>query len=157
MKSFSIKNCWLWIIFTELVGVFSGLLSKDGFENFSNVAVKSPLMPPSWLFPVVWTILYGLMGIGICITAQSATADRRHRSINLYLTQVLINFFGPVLFFNAQAYGFALVWLVLLWVLVFWMTILFARSSPSAARLQIPYLLWLTFAIYLNTMVWILN
>ena len=73
------------------------------------------------------------------------------------VTQLVINFFWPLQFFNAQAYGFAFLWLLLLWFLVLWMIVEFYKTEPVAAYIQIPYLLWLTFAAYLNAAVWVLN
>ena len=73
------------------------------------------------------------------------------------VAQLVVNFFWPLFFFNLQAFGFSLLWLLFLWGLVLWMILTFRRISPLAALLQIPYLLWLTFAIYLNAGVWYLN
>lgn len=77
--------------------------------------------------------------------------------LNLFAAQLIVNFFWSLIFFNAQAYGFSLLWLLLLWVLVLWMILTFQKVDPLAAKLQIPYLLWLTFAAYLNFGVWNLN
>ena len=77
--------------------------------------------------------------------------------MNLFLAQLTVNFFWPLLFFNAQAYGFAFLWLLLLWGLVLAMILQFRRVDPPAAKLQVPYLLWLSFAAYLNLAVWYLN
>lgn len=81
----------------------------------------------------------------------------KQRGLNLFIIQLVINFFWSLIFFNAQAYGFAFLWLLLLWVLVLWMIISFNRVDSAAALLQIPYLLWLTFAAYLSYGVWKLN
>ena len=79
------------------------------------------------------------------------------RSVNLFIAQLIVNFFWSPIFFNAGAYGFALLWLLLLWILVLWMILSFRKVDQLAALLQIPYLLWLTFAAYLNCAVWALN
>ena len=81
----------------------------------------------------------------------------RSKGLNLFVTQLVVNFFWSLIFFNAQAFGFAFLWLLLLWVLVLWMILTFRKVDPLAAKLQIPYLLWLTFAAYLSLGVWILN
>ena len=73
------------------------------------------------------------------------------------VTQLVVNFFWPLLFFNAGAYGFALLWLLVLWGLVLWMILVWRKVEPLSAWLQMPYLLWLSFAVYLNTGVWYLN
>ena len=124
---------------------------------YAQAIVKPPLSPPGWVFPVVWSILYALMGIGaarICLTAPSKA---RSLGLNLFIAQLVVNFFWSPVFFNAQAFGFAFFWLLLLWGLVLWMTITFHQLDPLAAKLQIPYLIWLTFAAYLNLGVWYLN
>jgi tryptophan-rich sensory protein len=109
------------------------------------------------LFPIVWGILYALMGIGAARISMTPPSPERSQGLNLFIAQLVVNFFWSLIFFNAQAFGFALLWLVLLWVLVLWMILTFRKTDPLAAWLQIPYLLWLTFAAYLNYSVWQLN
>ena len=129
----------------------------SGMEAFNQTAVQPPLSPPAWVFPVVWTILYALMGISAARIRLTPPSPGRSKGSNLFIAQLIINFFWSLIFFNAQAYGFALLWLILLWVLVLWMIITFYSTDPLAALLQIPYLLWLTFAAYLNFSIWQLN
>ncbi len=142
---------------SEAVGLLAGLLIRGGTNIYEMTAQKPPLSPPAWLFPVVWAILYALMGIGAGLVASQPPSAARSSALNLMVVQLVVNFFWPLLFFNAQAFGFALLWLILLWVLVLWMILEFRKVSPMAAWLQIPYLLWLSFAIYLNAGVWYLN
>ena len=146
-----------WILLSEVVGILSGLLSRDGTQTFSQTALQSSLTPPALLFPIVWTVLYALMGIGAARISLTPPSPERSRGLNLFIAQLVVNFFWSLIFFNAQAFGFALLWLVLLWVLVLWMILTFRKTDPLAAWLQIPYLLWLTFAAYLNYSVWQLN
>ncbi len=149
---------YLWgILAVEAVGLLAGLLSRGGVEVYMESATKPPLTPPGWLFPVVWTILYALMGISLVRIWQSPESSARSWSLNLFLIQLVLNFFWPLVFFNAQTYGLALVWIILLWIAVFLMITQMRKVDLSAAWLQIPYLLWLTFATYLNLGVWILN
>ena len=155
------KQTWktyaFWIGLSETVGLLSGLLSGAGTETFGQTAVQPPLSPPAWVFPVVWTVLYALMGIGAARISQTPPAPVRNKSLNLFIAQLIVNFFWSLIFFNAQAYGFALLWLLLLWGLVLWMILTFYKTDPTAAYMQIPYLLWLTFAAYLNIGIWLLN
>ena len=97
------------------------------------------------------------MGIGAARVSMAPDLANRQRGLNLFIVQLIINFFWSLIFFNAQAYGFAFLWLLLLWILVLWMIISFNKVDPVAALLQIPYLLWLTFAAYLSYGVWKLN
>ena len=151
------KTYAVWILLTEAVGVLSGLLSADGTRIFKETVIQPPLSPPGFLFPVVWSILYALMGIGAARVFMQEKSPERGRALNLYFVQLIVNFFWSLIFFNAQAYGLAFFWLLLLWALVLWMIIAFGRVDPLAAYLQIPYLLWITFAAYLNLGVWYLN
>ena len=146
-----------WIALTEAVGALSGLLSRNGTKLYQETVIQPPLSPPGILFPIVWTILYALMGIGAARVYMQEKSAHRSRALNLYVAQLIVNFFWSLIFFNAQAYGFAFFWLLLLWALVLWMILAFRKVDPVAAFLQIPYLLWITFAAYLNLGVWYLN
>lgn len=140
-----------------IVGGISALLTRNSMEMFEMIA-KPPLSPPGWLFPVVWTILYIVMGISSYIILTSdARREEIEDAIRLYGYQLLVNFLWPTFFFNFQWYFFALLWLVLLWILVLLMIRKFADINKWAAYLNIPYLIWLTFAGYLNAGIWWLN
>ena len=157
MQKIRWKPIVFWVLLSEAVGLIAGLLTRNGAEIYGQTAVPPFLAPPAWLFPVVWTILYTLMGIGAGLVSQKPQSETADRALNLMVAQLVVNFFWPLLFFNARAYGFALLWLLLLLVLAVWMTLEFRKVSPLAAKLQIPYILWLLFATYLNTAVWYLN
>ena len=140
-----------------LVGGISSLLSMKGMEVY-NVSVMKPLLtPPGWVFAVVWSILYALMGVSSAIVWLSNKSSAQNRGLNLYIAQLIVNFFWSLIFFNAQAFGFAFLWLILLLVLVLWMSWEFYKVKPIAGYLQIPYIIWLLFAAYLNFAVWQLN
>lgn len=126
-------------------------------DTFNKVIMQPALTPPPLAFPIVWGILYALMGISAARIYLSAPSPDRTKGLLLFLTQLIVNFFWSLIFFNAQAFGFAFAWLLLLWALVLWMILTFRKTDPAAALLQIPYLLWLTFAAYLNLGVWYLN
>ena len=151
------KTYVLWIAICEAVGFLAGILTRLGTKIYAQTAIKPPLTPPGWLFPVVWVVLYALMGIGAARITLTPSSAGRSRGLNLMVTQLVVNFFWPLLFFNAGVNGFALLWLLLLWGLVLWMILVWRKAEPLAAWLQIPYLLWLSFAVYLNAGVWYLN
>lgn len=151
------KTYLFWILFAEGIGLASGLLSREGTIIFGQIARQPPLSPPAAVFPIVWTILYALMGVSAARIWLAGNSVHRGRGLNLFVAQLVVNFFWSLIFFNACAYGAAFAWLILLWVLVAWMIITFRRTDLTAALLQIPYLLWLTFAAYLNYGVWMLN
>ena len=135
MKQIRWKPYLLFLLLTEAVGALAGFLTRRGVQNYHSVP-KSALTPPDWVFPVVWAILSLLMAIGV---------------------QLAANFLWSLVFFNLQAFGFAFFWLIVLWVLILIMTLLFARVDRIAAWLQLPYLLWVIFAGYLNCLTWLLN
>lgn len=147
----------LWILFTEAVGFLSGWLTRQGSELYSQAIVKPPLSPPAMVFPIVWGLLFVLMGIGAARIYLAEPSPARTRSLRIFLLQLAFNFFWSILFFNFQAFGIALIWLLILWGLILWMIFSFRQVDPPAAWLQVPYLLWVTFAAYLNFGVWRLN
>lgn len=153
------KQTWkvygFWILLTEAVGGLSGWLTREGTRIFNETAKQPPFSPPPVVFPIVWGILYALMGIGAARVRLSGT--EKNKPINLFIIQLVVNFFWSLIFFNAGAYGFAFFWLLLLLILAAGMAYSFYRSDPLAGYLQIPYLFWLAFAAYLNLGVWYLN
>lgn len=137
------------------VGGLSALLTREGMKVY-DLALQPPLSPPDWVFGVVWTVLYVLMGIAAC-RVWITDSDERGGALGLYAAQLLFNFVWSLIFFNARRYGFALLWLAALWVLILLTARRFSRLDRTAGRLMIPYLVWVTFALYLNTGVWLLN
>lgn len=146
-----------WIVLSEAVGILSGLLSRAGMQLYRETVIQPSLAPPGFLFPIVWSVLYALMGIGIARVRLKGEGETRQQSTRLFLAQLAVNFLWSIIFFNFQAWGFALMWLLLLWVLVALMMLTFWETDKLAGLLQIPYLLWVTFAGYLNLMVLLLN
>ncbi|MBQ4340649.1 MAG: tryptophan-rich sensory protein [Firmicutes bacterium] len=140
---------------TLAVGGLAAWLTRDSYGIYS-ILEKPALSPPAALFPIVWGVLYVLMGISVYLIYRS---DCRNKDslIELYIIQLAVNFVWPLIFFNWQMFFAAFVWLVLLWVLIILMAVLFYRCDKRAAYLLIPYILWVTFAGYLNYMVYLLN
>lgn len=144
------------ILLTLAVGGLSGFLTSMGMDSF-DALTKPPLTPPSFLFPIVWTVLFILMGVGAARIFMTEPTAARNRALIVYVVQLAVNFLWSIIFFNLQAYGFAFFWLILLWVLILTMIYLFCKVDKPAALLQIPYAIWVTFAGYLNLMIWLLN
>ena len=139
------------------VGGLAGLLTSGGYEVFTQLR-KPPLAPPAWLFPIAWTILYVLMGIASYrIWIAITTYEKRKQALVLYGIQLFLNFVWPIIFFNLMEYFFAFVWLVALWMLIFLTWQQFKRIDKIAGWLFIPYLVWVTFAGYLNLGIYLLN
>ncbi|MBR2578805.1 MAG: tryptophan-rich sensory protein [Clostridia bacterium] len=147
------------LILNILLSVGTGLLSSFLTGNFSALyqdANRPALAPPAWLFPVVWSVLYVLMGVSAYIIGE-ADSDMKSSALRIYYLQLAVNFLWSPLFFVFKLYWFSFFWLLLLWILVLIMIIKFSKINKVASYLQIPYLIWLTFAAYLNLSVAILN
>ena len=156
MNKSKVKTYGISIAIVLGVGALSSLLTSMGMDRYAMVE-KPALTPPDIVFPVVWTILFTLMGISAARVWIASDMKEKNGGLLLYLLQLGANFFWSILFFNLQAYGFAFFWILLLWALILLMIISFSKTDKTAAYLQIPYLLWVTFAAYLNFMVWMLN
>lgn len=135
------------------VGGLSALLTRNSMNIFETVE-KPPLAPPAAVFPIVWTILYILMGIG---AARVYLKDPNSKALYIYGINLAVNFFWSIIFFNMRAFGFAFLWLLLLIAVVALMVISFWRVDKTAALLQIPYCIWLLIAGYLNLFIFLAN
>ena len=148
------KNLITAVAIPLAVGGLSAWITKDGMKAFETVN-QPPLTPPMWLFPVVWSILFVLMGIASYLVVMQKGEDTK--ALTLYAVQLIFNFFWSIWFFNLGWYLFAFLWLVALWILILATTVAFYRISKPAAWLMLPYLVWVVFAGYLNLGVWWLN
>ena len=156
MLTIKLKPLVISILIPLAVGGLSAWLSMDGMREYSQTAVQPPLSPPMWLFPVVWSILYILMGISSYIIYMK-NPQNGSNALPIYAAQLIVNFFWSIIFFRFKLYFLAFLWLLLLIGLVIAMIVSFSRISKLAGYLQIPYLVWLVFAGYLNYMVFMLN
>ena len=156
MDKSKLKVYGLFILITEAVGTVAGLLTTLGMEKYSAVE-KPALTPPEIVFPIVWTILYALMAASAARVWLTEESEEKDKGLKLYVVQLGMNFLWSILFFNFQAYGFSFFWLLGLLLVIVLMTLTFYKSDRIAAYLQIPYILWVSFAGYLNFMVWLLN
>lgn len=143
------------ILIPLAVGGLSAVVSMDAMSDFALIN-KPPLSPPAWVFPVAWTILYVLMGIASYIIWQSKDKGR-YLALKFYSAQLFFNFFWSYIFFNLQNYLFAFIWIIILWLLIIVTTVLFYRINKTAGYLLIPYLVWVTFAAYLNLAIYLIN
>lgn len=151
------KNLIFYLAVPLIVGATSAIISGDSMMAYQNLS-KPPLSPPGWLFPVVWTILYLLMGFSsYLIFLSEETKETISPAFVAYFLQLGVNFFWSIFFFNLEWYLFAFFWLILLWLLIIITIWRFYQISKPAAYLLIPYLLWVTFAGYLNLAIYLIN
>ncbi len=130
------------------IGFLSSFLVKDQMEALMPALSQLPLAPPTILFPIVWTILYLLMGISLALVLSKQPDSCT--PVTIWAAQLAVNFFWSLLFFGKQWFLASFLWLILLWLLILTMISVFRPISPLAAKLQVPYLLWVTFAGFLN-------
>ncbi|MBQ3550873.1 MAG: tryptophan-rich sensory protein [Clostridia bacterium] len=152
IKKYRIRLTWIGL--TLLAGGVGALLA-GGFDAYKTVQ-KPPLSPPAILFPIVWTLLYILMGLAAGVIAESRDLYKGN-ALKLYLVQLLINILWPLLFFKLEAAKVALFWLVLLVVAVIATIRLFRMINNRAGLILLPYLAWCMFATYLNFGIVVLN
>jgi len=136
------------------VGGLSALVNRGKLGN--DDLIRPALSPPAWLFPIVWTILFTLMGVSAARVYRSGCAGKSD-ALFIYFAQLAVNFLWTVFYFSFEALLLSFFWLVFLLLLVLLMARRFEACVPGAGKLQIPYIVWLVFAAYLNLASWILN
>lgn len=142
---------WKPLVISLVISLGAGLLGTllSGGMRTYETTYKPPFAPPGWLFPVVWTILYVLMGIAAYLVSQSKS-PQKEQALQVYAIQLALNVLWAPLFFGLERYFLAFIVLILLWIAILATIRQFAKINPCAGRLLIPYLLWVTFAGYLN-------
>ena len=139
------------------VGGLSALLTMDNMVMFDAVN-KPPLAPPKWLFPAAWTVLYVLMGIAsYSVFTADEKKKKKRASLIVYAISLAFNFLWSIIFFNLDNYLLAFVWLCALWLLIVIVTVRFFGIRRTAGWLMLPYILWVSFAGYLNYGIYLLN
>lgn len=142
-------------------GVISSLITGDSMMEFSKLN-QPVLAPPAWLFPIAWTILYILMGVASYLIYKVKTKNQKEKKFRkaeliLYFTQLAFNFIWTILFFEFELRYFSFGWLILMWAMILALIIMTFKNSKVAAWCLMPYILWCTFAAYLNIMIAVLN
>lgn len=151
------KALILSILIAEGTGALSGFLSMAGMDKYKAIE-KPSFSPPGWVFPIVWVILFLLMGIAAYrIWLIGKSGENVRKALGLYAVQLILNFFWSIIFFNLNLYGVAFLELLLLLVFILLTTFEFYKHDKCAAYLMIPYILWVSFAGVLNCAVWLIN
>ncbi len=144
-----------------VVGGISALLTMDTMKSFGDLE-QPPLSPPAWLFPIAWTILYVLMGIASWLIYWAGRNDKKKAplaktALVIYGIQLVFNFCWSPLFFNFKWFWFAFAWLIVMWIMIIILVCKAGKISRAAMIMLLPYLLWCTFAAYLNAGIAVLN
>lgn len=145
------------VLIPLLIGGFSAFLTSEDMKAYGTMN-KPPLAPPAWLFPIVWTILYVLVGIASYLVYVAETDRERKRSaLLIYASQLVMNFFWSTLFFTYGQYLISFMWLIAMWVLIIICVVRFYRIRPAAGYLMGVLFLWTSFAAYLNAAYYLLS
>lgn len=155
MKKINITELLIFIVSAELTGALSRLLSGNSFEFFETLT-KPPFSPPGWIFPIVWFILYALMGFAAYLIYKSDSKGR-NSALVIYWAQLFLNFLWSIVFFRFNLTGLSVAVILALLVMVTFMIFKFGKINTKAAAINIPYILWLLYASYLNIGILLLN
>ena len=140
-----------------MIGSIAGIITSKEIDEWFYELRKPEFNPPNEIFGPVWTILYILMGISLYVIWVSPENDNRKKALWTFGIQLFLNFWWSIIFFSFHQIFIAIITIVALWAFIFYMIILFKKIKPAAAYLNIPYLLWVSFATILNISIWWLN
>jgi len=157
MKLNSFFKLVIAIVVSELAGIIGSFFTVSAIPSWYTTLAKPALNPPSWVFGPVWTILYALMGISLFLIWNNKTATKKSTAYRFFFIQLILNTIWSIIFFYHHSLGGALVEIVFLWLAILATIITFAKISRPAAWLLVPYILWVSFAGYLNYSIWMLN
>jgi tryptophan-rich sensory protein len=152
------KQLIISIIVCQIPGILGGFITVTSIPAWYAYLEKPSLVPPNWSFSIVWTLLYLLMGIAFYIVWQKGwSVSQVKTAMSIFIVQLFFNFLWSYLFFGLQSPQLGLAGITLLWILIVVNIIQFYRISRPAGLLLIPYILWVSFAAYLNYEIMILN
>lgn len=146
------------IVGSELAGIIGSVFTAPAIAGWYTTIAKPELNPPAWVFGPVWTTLFALMGIAAFLVWKQGLERRDVRiALGIFVGQLALNTVWSILFFGLQNPGAAFIEIVILWFAILATIVAFARISRPAAWLLVPYILWVSFASYLNFSIWMLN
>lgn len=160
MKTNNFSKLIIAVFVSELAGVIGSVFTIPSISTWYATLVRPTLSPPAWVFGPVWTILFVLMGVSFFLIWKndySAASKERRKGIILFFIQLGLNTLWSIIFFGLHNPGAAFIEIIFLWLAIFATIITFSKISKPAALLLVPYILWVSFASYLNYAVWMLN
>lgn len=157
MKKMQIIKLLISILLPLSIGAIAGIFTAQAVTEWYATLNRPSFNPPNYLFGPVWTTLYILMGFSLFLIWKSEASKKRNRAIIIFALQLFLNFWWSFIFFYFHLLGLALVEIGVLWINIFIMLWLFYKIKPLAAYINIPYLLWVSFATVLNAAYYLLN
>lgn len=156
MRVNSLAKLFIAVSVSEFVGILGSVFTISVIPTWYAALTKPALNPPAWIFGPVWTTLYLLMGISLWLIWKNDSKEK-NRAIWLFAVQLALNAIWSPIFFGVQSVSSALAIIVLLWIAIVLTILMFRKISKTAAWLLVPYIAWVSFASYLNYMLWVLN
>lgn len=145
------------ILLSEAAGVIGALFTVRAIPDWYEPLSKPTLAPPNWVIGPVWTALFFLMGIGAFLVWRKAKGSKAMAALRIFVFQLVLNVLWTITFFGLKSPGSAFIVIIALWLSIAATIVAFARISKPAAWLLAPYIAWVSFAGYLNLMIWLLN
>jgi len=146
------------LVISQLAGIIGAIFTTPAIDGWYAGIVKPALNPPSWIFGPVWTTLFVLMGIAAFLVWKQGLERRDVRiALGIFVGQLVLNTLWSIIFFSLQSPGGAFIEIIFLWLAILATIVTFAKISRPAAWLLVPYILWVSFASYLNYAIWMLN
>ena len=146
------------ITISELAGIIGSLFTISSIPNWYTTLIKPALNPPSWVFGPVWTILYALMGIAVFLVWNKGLKHKNvPKALSVFGLQLALNACWSIVFFGLKSPGWALINIILMWLAIVWTMNIFYKISKPSMWLLVPYILWVSFATYLNYSIYVLN
>ncbi len=158
MKIINLTKLIVAIIFCELAGVIGSIFTIPSIPTWYISLIKPTLAPPNWVFGPVWIILFALMGIALFLIWKNGVKSKDNKiALSLFVSQLFLNILWSIIFFDLHSPVGAFLEIIFLWLTIFTTIIAFKKISRAAAWLLVPYLVWVSFAAYLNFTIWMLN
>ena len=145
------------LVLTLGVGAIAGLATASNIGGWYATISKPGFNPPNWIFGPVWTLLYILMGIALSLIWKHPASPHRSNAIWLFFIQLFLNFIWSFIFFYFHNVGLALADIITMWIFIILTIISFSQLDKKAARLLVPYICWVSFALILNVAIYYLN
>lgn len=145
------------ILLCEVVGASPAFVTNQQLSGWYTTLTRPELAPPNWVFGPVWTILFAMLGVAVYVVYRDATGPLRRTALGAFAIQFVFNVSWTLVFFGLESIEGGLVVIAVLWVLIAFTAYAFSRVRPYAGYLLLPYLVWVSFATYLNYRFWVLN
>lgn len=158
MKAADVLKLVIAIAVCEFAGFIGSIFTSSSVGSWYATVIRPEFAPPNWVFAPVWTALFALMGIAAFLVWKNGLGQKRVRiALSIFGLQLALNVVWSLIFFGLRSPGYAFLEIIVLWLAILATMVSFYRVRKAAAYILLPYLLWVSFAVYLNYAIWQLN